>query len=610
MKKRVNLLARATVVALTMGMVASCSIDDTYDIDKEFDMTVGIGADGLALRLGNTEPVYLNDVLDIEDNDLIDTDQNHLYYLVKSDNSQFDVTIGNAVGSIDGIELNSDQSIVSFADVDNPLGLTSVTINQGEEFNQSGVTAESEFDASIDDIAEEVNSIRRIVPESSLFNLRLEVYSNNPDLRFNVTEISNLKLKFPDYLEVEGTAADNVLDINIPGNPNSSVVDLGQVRLIDLLMGDDDQPLGLPVTDDGQGNRVIDITGMASMSGDFKLTPAQEQTMNDGDEVRVRLVIELASGGEITVASIDGEVNPAINPDMDPIEISDDLPDFLRDEAVTLEMQNPTIKFDVDATQLPVPVEFSGEITSYAENGSVMATASLPQSGKVDINKGQNSVYYFSQEGSPYDPTGIDPAATVYTVDNLSDLVRKLPDNIQVDCNDGRVNVKQGVLHSIALNRTYSGTINYDVLVPFIFNSGMTIVYTDSIADMNEDLKDYQAEGFDVTGEAYNTVPMELVADIEPLDLNGNVLTGITVTPATIAAGTGLHEGEDNNGAVKSNITITLTAQNPADVSRIDKLRFHVTAGSEAQGALYSNQYFSIQNLRLKLKGQIIGDFN
>ena len=610
MKKRVNLLARATVVALTMGMVASCSIDDTYDIGKEFDMTVGIGADGLALRLGNTEPVYLNDVLDIEDNDLIDTDQNHLYYLVKSDNSQFDVTIGNAVGSIDGIELNSDQSIVSFADVDNPLGLTSVTINQGEEFNQSGVTAESEFDASIDDITEEVNSIRRIVPESSLFNLRLEVYSNNPDLRFNVTEISNLKLKFPDYLEVEGTAADNVLDINIPGNPNSSVVDLGQVRLIDLLMGDDDQPLGLPVTDDGQGNRVIDITGMASMSGDFKLTSAQEQTMNDGDEVRVRLVIELASGGEITVASIDGEVNPAINPDMDPIEISDDLPDFLRDEAVTLEMQNPTIKFDVDATQLPVPVEFSGEITSYAENGSVMATASLPQSGKVDINKGQNSVYYFSQEGSPYDPTGIDPAATVYTVDNLSDLVRKLPDNIQVDCNDGRVNVKQGVLHSIALNRTYSGTINYDVLVPFIFNSGMTIVYTDSIADMNEDLKDYQAEGFDVTGEAYNTVPMELVADIEPLDLNGNVLAGITVTPATIAAGTGLHEGEDNNGAVKSNITITLTAQNPADVSRIDKLRFHVTAGSEAQGALYSNQYFSIQNLRLKLKGQIIGDFN
>lgn len=610
MKKRVNLLARATVVALTMGMVASCSIDDTYDIDKEFDMTVGIGADGLALRLGNTEPVYLNDVLDIEDNDLIDTDQNHLYYLVKSDNSQFDVTIGNAVGSIDGIELNSDQSIVSFADVDNPLGLTSVTINQGEEFNQSGVTAESEFDASIDDITEEVNSIRRIVPESSLFNLRLEVYSNNPDLRFNVTEISNLKLKFPDYLEVEGTAADNVLDINIPGNPNSSVVDLGQVRLIDLLMGDDDQPLGLPVTDDGQGNRVIDITGMASMSGDFKLASAQEQTMNDGDEVRVRLVIELASGGEITVASIDGEVNPAINPDMDPIEISDDLPDFLRDEAVTLEMQNPTIKFDVDATQLPVPVEFSGEITSYAENGSVMATASLPQSGKVDINKGQNSVYYFSQEGSPYDPTGIDPAATVYTVDNLSDLVRKLPDNIQVDCNDGRVNVKQGVLHSIALNRTYSGTINYDVLVPFTFNSGMTIVYTDSIADMNEDLKDYQAEGFDVTGEAYNTVPMELVADIEPLDLNGNVLAGITVTPATIAAGTGLHEGEDNNGAVKSNITITLTAQNPADVSRIDKLRFHVTAGSEAQGALYSNQYFSIQNLRLKLKGQIIGDFN
>lgn len=82
MNKRMNLYASLIAIALASGVTTSCSIDDTYDLDKEFDMTVGLGSEGLSLRLGNTEHVMLNDVLDIEDNDLVETDGQNLYYLV------------------------------------------------------------------------------------------------------------------------------------------------------------------------------------------------------------------------------------------------------------------------------------------------------------------------------------------------------------------------------------------------------------------------------------------------------------------------------------------------------------------------------------------------
>ncbi len=610
MNKRRKLFAGVAFVALASGIITSCTIDDAYDLDKDFDMTMGIGVDGLALKLGNTDSVMLNDVLDIEDNDLVETDNNNLYYLVKSNRSDFDVTVEKALGTINGVEIVSDQNIIGFGDLDNPTGAASVEVENGKVFTQNNVSGSNDISSRISDISEEINRIKRIYPKQSLFDLKLEVYSNNSQLRFNVKDIRNMKISFPEYLDVDGVTSDYTLTLKDVIGVNSSQVNLGQVNLNSLFLDKDVNSLGLLVETDKGGNRYIDITGMIKMQGDFELVSARRQNMNSGDVVKVRLLVDLTDGGEFVVNRLVGEVNPVINPDIDPVAIGNDLPDFLRDDSVTIEAKNPTIKFSIDGTDLPVPVEFSGNVSSMAENGSSLSSVDLPESGKVDVPVGKNAVYYFSKEQTPYDPTGVDPSATVKTVSDLNELVRKLPDNIRVDCNDGKVNVKQGVLHDIKLDTTYRSSIDYDIFVPFSFNGGTTIVYNDSIDDMNEDLKDYQAHGLVVTGDAYNTIPMKLLASIEPVDVDGNVIKGISVTEADIAAGKGINSAEADNGAVKSNIEISLTAEDPADVSRLDKLRFRVVAASEAQGDLCSNQYFLIKNLRLKLKGQIIGDFN
>lgn len=603
MNKRMNLYASLIAIALASGVTTSCSIDDTYDLDKEFDMTVGLGSEGLSLRLGNTEHVMLNDVLDIEDNDLVETDGQNLYYLVKTDHTSFDVSVKNAIGSIEHVEINSSQDVVSFDDFDNPDGASSVVVAAGREFSKAGVDGSSPIETNIDDISDDINSLRAIYPKSSVFDLKLEVSPSNPNLDFMIESVRNMEIQFPDYVKILNTDANNVLHIaDLSGVGSKSVV-LGQVYLDHLDFGEGPNGLGLPIETDEQGNHYIRFTDDITMRGDFAVTSAREQYMNDGDVVKMRLFVELQGGGQIEAERVQGEVNPEINPEIDPVEISNDLPDFLTDNRVTLNMQNPTIRFDIDATNLPVPVEFSGSVTSVADGGQVIGAASLPQSGKNDIPFEHISTYYYSQTDQPYDPDGIAAGSYVEVVNDLNSLIRKLPDHIQVDCKDGRVNVKQGVLHDIYLDRSYSADVNYEVLVPFTFNAGTTIVYNDSVDDMNDDLKDYQAKGFDITADAYNLVPMELEISVEPVGVDGRVLDGVDVTTDIIAAG-------DGTTATKTPITLTLTAQNPADISRLDKLRFHIVAVSPATGELRSDQYFYLDNLRLKLLGQVIGDFN
>ena len=96
---------------------------------------------------------------------------------------------------------------------------------------------------------------------------------------------------------------------------------------------------------------------------------------------------------------------------------------------------------------------------------------------------------------------------------------------------------------------------------------------------------------------------MQLEVSVEPIDVYGQTITGIDVTTDRIPAGNGVTPK-------RSPLPLARRADNPADISRLDKLRLHVVSVSEATGELRSDQYFYFDNLRLKLKGQVIGDFN
>ena len=132
---------------------------------------------------------------------------------------------------------------------------------------------------------------------------------------------------------------------------------------------------------------------------------------------------------------------------------------------------------------------------------------------------------------------------------------------------------------------------------------------------MSKDLKDYQADGIVVTADVLNAVPMQLIATAEAQDVAGQPIPGITVTEATIdpaKAVSSLATTDIEQNAVTTPITIEMTLANPADLQRLDRFMLKIEAeGTQPEaGVLSSNQYIKVTNMRLRLKGQIIGNFN
>ena len=148
--------------------------------------------------------------------------------------------------------------------------------------------------------------------------------------------------------------------------------------------------------------------------------------------------------------------------------------------------------------------------------------------------------------------------------------------------------------------------------MPFDFNAGLRIIYNDSVDNMNEDLQDFEADGLAVTATVHNTIPLELMATLVPIGVDGKELTGVSVSKATVASAKAEAGKSMEENAVDSELKIEIKFNNPADLKKLDRLRFNINAEAinAEGGTLYSDQYLKVNDMRLRLTGQIIGNFN
>ena len=157
------------------------------------------------------------------------------------------------------------------------------------------------------------------------------------------------------------------------------------------------------------------------------------------------------------------------------------------------------------------------------------------------------------------------------------------------------------------LGQTYNAKAKYNVFVPFEFNNGFVIVYNDSTDSMKDDLEDYAAEGVRVTADVNNTIPLDLVATITAVDVDGNPVPGVTFDKANIPAST------VGKAEAKTSVQIDATLSDPYLLRKIDRFMFKINAASGESTEthkLYSTQYLEFTNVKVRLKGQIIADFN
>ena len=585
---------------IVAGTLLSCSlaftacVDDSYDLSQDIDLTMQLGTEGLQVKLGNTEKIYMNDILELDDEENLETTPGGLYYLVEEGNTEFHFDIDEVSTNLDAAQLTPELHAATFEELTEAAGLSGVDyIPSMPEvtIKSTGITAEAELDIHVDNVPDYVYNIKSIKPRNGRFHLWMEIIQTSLGEHFWFEEIKNLKVYIPDYVKCP-TAVNGVVSIPDMTEKHIHEVDMGYID-IDLLEFEGEN--GLEVKD---GKFLI--PGHVGMSCDATFSCDGGFPMKTGDYVNIRLHIEPTNSGTIHAEEFTGIFNPELNPEVSPIEIGNDLPDFLQDDEVRLTVANPTIRFDADLTQVPVTVDFGGVLTAYKE-GTTPRSVRIPESGTAALSKSSHNLLYFFQGDAPFDPAGTQ-GGDLYRIGNLSSLLTVVPDRIGVDLGNGKVSVRHTELQTIGFGRSYSAALNYHIYVPFVFEEGLRIVYNDSITDLHEDLADYQAEGVVATANIISTVPLDLTATIEPVGIDDKVIKSIQVNEAIVKAG--------NAEGVSTPVEIRITLNNPADLQKLDRLRFRITAAASQSDMLTSQQYIQVKDLRLKLTGPVIADLN
>ena len=615
------------VGALCAGsaFLTTACVDNSYDLSEDLDLTMGLGSNGLSVPMGNVEKIYLNDILSVDES--VKLDAANQYYLVEDGTTNFDFTIDNVTTKVDNPTLRTDPGkpalpFNTVCEILHAAGVSSIPVPADKIFSGEAEGTES-MDFSVSDISSDIKDIHSVSFTPLKVSLNLEWFKSNAALKFDLKELKKVEITLPPILHVvEGSVSEGWTLAE--GNKlvaQSVAFNGANMKEIVSFMIDQTQLKDCSTIENGELSISPEVLHI-KMKGGADFVSTGSFTMTSNDYMDVRLYIKVGTPGannktNVYVTRAKGVFDPLINPDVESIDIASELPDFLQDPEVRVNVSNPTLKFNVypkNNVQIPADVDFYATLHSIKDGQDQVSPVEFPKYTR--LYKNTSNVIYFHQDAAPYDPTGLEtdaPGKKVQTkkVDNISSLINVLPDRIEVDlgANGNDKHIRVVGENEVALGQKYSQVVDYTIYVPFEFKNGVTIVYTDETDGMNEDLKDYAADGIQISAEAENTIPLDLKATISAYDMNDKLIPGIQFEEVDVKAG-----GGTDATAVTTALTIKATLTDPNLLKKLDKLEFKINAASEATSnathKLVSTQYVQLKNVKLKLVGQIVADFN
>ena len=615
------------VGALCAGsaFLTTACVDNSYDLSEDLDLTMGLGSNGLSVPMGNVEKIYLNDILSVDES--VKLDAANQYYLVEDGTTNFDFTIDNVTTKVDNPTLRTDPGkpalpFNTVCEILHAAGVSSIPVPADKIFSGEAEGTES-MDFSVSDISSDIKAIHSVSFTPLKVSLNLEWFKSNAALKFDLKELKEVEITLPPILHVvEGSVSEGWTLAE--GNKlvaQSVAFNGANMKEIVSFMIDQTQLKDCSTIENGELS-IYPENLHIKMKGGADFVSTGSFTMTSNDYMDVRLHIKVGTPGannktNVYVTRAKGVFDPLINPDVESIDIASELPDFLQDPEVRVNVSNPTLKFNVypkNNVQIPADVDFYATLHSIKDGQDQVSPVEFPKYTR--LYKNTSNVIYFHQDAAPYDPTGLEtdaPGKKVQTkkVDNISSLINVLPDRIEVDlgANGADKHIRVVGENEVALGQKYSQVVDYTIYVPFEFKNGVTIVYTDETDGMNEDLKDYAADGIQISAEAENTIPLDLKATISAYDMNDKLIPGIQFEEVDVKAG-----GGTDATAVTTALTIKATLTDPNLLKKLDKLEFKINAASEATSnathKLVSTQYVQLKNVKLKLIGQIVADFN
>ena len=313
---------------------------------------------------------------------------------------------------------------------------------------------------------------------------------------------------------------------------------------------------------------------------------------------------------EMTVNSVTGVIQPNIKAETTKIELND-LPDFLKDEDTRLDITNPVILLKAD-NPLETDVEIDAVLTPKKNNVNIEG-----HEVKIGTGYGQNKVALIPGTNiialSRTGECSIEGVTENIKVEDINNLLETIPDDIDVNL---QPIVRNENYYNAELGKEYDLPASYEVDVPLSFEQGLNIVYNDSVQDLNKDLNDLDKvslKNAKIMLSVDNAIPLKLqlkAENVQIKDVYGNELTAVKKTMEEDKQY--VTESTDGEKPATSELVLSLTSDDTAFLSKIDRICFKITAvpGSATGVPLKDTQWLKVTSVKLSVPGGVNVDLN
>ena len=588
-QKRVTLLLASLLVG---GFLVTGCTNSDYDFN-EIDATMGFGGDGLELPASSTMDIPLKDVLDLEENGSVklDDEGNYLFQLTGSGSSEANPKIEPI--RLEGRSYNTNIPISLSASAKATRSLTA----------SSGIPEVKEKMFEYHGVDKSVKSLTK----ANMKPVTMKLTLGFSGISSAISLIKKATLTLPGYLclkRVEGNGNGvptvNGSKIVIDNVSTGKKLEL-TITSNELLFSEQDAYGTLSIAKDGK----IDMDGYFGLKiDDFELT-GTPSTANMSIAAKVEVEnIELTSATGV----FDPEVNFGTLGEVDVTGV----PDFLSDDNVVADLANPQILLTIN-NEMNVAATVKATVTA-TKSGQTTATVQLPEMYIEKNSVSPTTQICICREKTP-ELTAQYGEKNVYAVSNLSTLINKIPDHVSIGNVEARADQSQEA--TVEFGKLYHITPSYEVYAPLAFGKDAVIEYSDQFDGWNDDIDDLELSEntyVRLTADAISKVPAALILEATPLGVGGadiSNLIEVNIKKGEVSAST------DGETAVTSPLEVEIREKVKGGLKQLDGLSYKVQGkathnGTTVEGiTLNANKHtLKLNNIKVKLVGKIIGDFN
>ena len=638
----------ATCVFLFLSIV-SCTVDNRYDLSKDFDLTVGVGK-GLRLPLGSAQKTFISELLDTAEIDILKFDEYGNLVISSgdsfvSDNFKIDdITLD--VTSQEDVE-SYDFKAFPYPETDFPIegipagGILHVVSDT--------IDIETEFNINDDALPKEVKRITKTTFKNPVaLTLEIEISSQ--------LETSKKLLKTTDKLYLEGDNGKEFFEVYLPKYlvfEENVPFDDGVLMLDGYAKYNEDKDAicykrvyyinGVDFTKTEKGylevvDGCVDLSNLVTAHGVFKSDPTffDVENLNKINEVEVRSIFQI---GEMPLATVEGCFEPEIEPVSEVVDLNlGEEDEFFKNAYIDFTDPRLTITFD---NNIGANILTDAHFVGYDENDNELENTCIDLSLEAKADDVTNILIDRYGNQIPGWKNCIAP--------NLNELIKEFPDKVGVDLN---VRFDNTTYSRIKLGEYMTVAGSYELQLPLAFDS-LGIEYTYSVedvlgnnsdeleesadddyrnnakynglyydSDIYEDEFDSNEEttsnntknlvkeirGVSLSFKVLNTLPVGLKPEILIYDEDGYELDDVVfVIEGEIKRGNEAPQNAVVGEPVESAVKVRISSLN-SDLDKLYKIDIRLLA--TGKGVINSNQYIQLADIALRIDDYIVLDLN